>query len=156
MYMQLRASFTTQCQKGLYVIRRWIHQIIICQLCSGSSLFALQTIEAIVKEVGGDRVGLRLSPYNWDFNQCFEPDAESTIKLNVHLLKELNKFNLAYVHIVTARAAGAVACLACYAHQLHQWQAASLASDILLGKDRVEGGELANVTLSLDALQAIR
>lgn len=75
---------------------------------------SLQTIEAIVKEVGGEKVGLRLSPYSWDFGQCYEPDAESTIKLNVHLLKELNKFNLAYVHIVTARAAGAgLSCCPC-------------------------------------------
>ncbi len=68
----------------------------------------LQTIEAVVKEVGsGGKVGLRLSPYNWDFNDCYELDGvDATIELNVHLLKELNKFNLAYVHIVTARAAG--------------------------------------------------
>lgn len=66
----------------------------------------LQTLEAVAKAVGGDRVGLRLSPYNWEFNDCREPDAESTIALNTYLLKELNKLGLAYVHIVTARAAG--------------------------------------------------
>ena len=66
----------------------------------------MQTIEAIVKELGGDRVGLRLSPYSWEFNECYETDADATIALNVHLLKELNRFNLAYVHIVTARASG--------------------------------------------------
>ena len=66
----------------------------------------MQTIEAIVKEVGGDRVGLRVSPYSWDFGECYEPDAESTIKLHVHLFKELNRFNLAYMHIVTARTSG--------------------------------------------------
>ena len=69
-------------------------------------LTVLQTIGAIVKEIGGDRVGLRLSPYNWDFNDCYEPDAEATVALNTYLLKELNKFNLAYAHIVSARAAG--------------------------------------------------
>ena len=84
--------------------------------CKARGVF-LQTIAAVVKEVGGERVGIRISPYNWDFNECYEPDAESTIKLNVHLLKELNKFNLAYVHIVTARAAGVLDCLA----TLHIW-----------------------------------
>ena len=68
----------------------------------------LQTIEAIVKEVGSSgKVGLRLSPYSWEFNECYELDGvDATIALNVHLLKELNKFNLAYVHIVSARIAG--------------------------------------------------
>ena len=69
----------------------------------------LQTLEAVVKEVGsGSKVGLRLSPYSWEFNDCYELEGvDATIALNVHLLKELNKFNLAYVHIVTARVAGA-------------------------------------------------
>ena len=69
----------------------------------------LQTLEAIIKEVGtSGKVGLRLSPYNWDFNDCYELDGvDATIALNVHLLKELNKFNLAYVHIISARVVGA-------------------------------------------------
>ena len=69
----------------------------------------LQTIEAIVKEVGSSgKVVLRLSPYSWDFNECYELEGvEATIALNVHLLKELNKFNLAYVHIISARIGGA-------------------------------------------------
>lgn len=66
----------------------------------------LQTIDAMVKEVGADKVGIRLSPYNWEFQDCHEPDVESTIELNAYLLKELNRYNLAYAHIVTARAAG--------------------------------------------------
>lgn len=59
-----------------------------------------------MKEVGADKVGIRLSPYNWDFQDCHEPDVESTVELNVHLLKEINKLNIAYVHIVSSRAAG--------------------------------------------------
>ena len=66
----------------------------------------MQVIEAVVKEIGGDRVGLRLSPYSVDFLDCMEPDVESTVKLNAYLLEQLNKFNLAYVHIVSARTAG--------------------------------------------------
>ena len=61
----------------------------------------------MVREIGGDRVGIRLSPYNWDFQNCHEPDVESTVELNVYLLKQINKFNIAYVHIVSSRAAGA-------------------------------------------------
>lgn len=69
--------------------------------------FALETVEAVVREVGSGKVGLRLSPYSWEFNECYELDGvDATIALNVYLLKELNKFNLAYVHIVSARIAG--------------------------------------------------
>ena len=62
----------------------------------------------MVEEVGsGGKVGLRLSPYNWEFNECFEVDGvDATIALNVHLLKELNKYDLAYAHIISARIAG--------------------------------------------------
>lgn len=64
-------------------------------------------MEAVVKEVGSSgKVGLRLSPYSTEFNDCSEPDVNSTISLNVHLLEKLNAYNLAYVHIVTARADG--------------------------------------------------
>ena len=64
-------------------------------------------MEAVVKEVGDSgRVGLRLSPFSRIYNDCKEPDVDSTLALNTHLLEQLNKFNLAYVHIVTARADG--------------------------------------------------
>ena len=68
----------------------------------------LQTVEAVVKEVGDSKkVGVRLSPYNWEFNECYELDGvDATIALNVHLLKELNKFDLAYAHICSARIVG--------------------------------------------------
>ena len=56
--------------------------------------------------VGAERVGLRLSPYSWEFLNAREPDVESTIKLNVHLLEQLNKHGLLYVHIVASRAEG--------------------------------------------------
>ena len=66
----------------------------------------LQTVKAVVEAVGNsDRVGIRLSPYS-DFNDAYEESTEDTIALNVYLLEQLNKFNLAYAHIVSARAAG--------------------------------------------------
>lgn len=71
-----------------------------------SSVAGSQVTEAVAKAIGSEKVGVRLSPYSWEFNDCKEPDVDSTIALNVHLLKELNKLNLAYVHIVSARAEG--------------------------------------------------
>lgn len=71
-----------------------------------NTLIDLQVVEAVVKEVGSGKVGLRLSPYSTEFNDCSEPDVDSTISLNVHLLEKLNSYSLAYVHIVTARADG--------------------------------------------------
>jgi hypothetical protein len=77
-------------------------------LASHLRILSPQTVEAVVREVGSGKVGLRLSPYSWEFNECYELDGvDATIALNVYLLKELNKFNLAYVHIVSARIAGA-------------------------------------------------
>lgn len=68
---------------------------------------AEQVVDGVVAAVGeSGRVGIRLSPFAWDFNDCREPDVAATVQLNVHLIKELNKRNLAYLHIVTARTEG--------------------------------------------------
>jgi hypothetical protein len=93
-----RRSGKSQKDKRYLKVRHWAKRI----MC-------LQTIEAVVKEVGsGGKVGLRLSPYSLEFNECYELDGvDATIALNVYLLKELNKLNLAYVHIVSARISGA-------------------------------------------------
>ena len=67
-----------------------------------------------MKEVGsGSKVGVRLSPCSWEYNECYDLDGvDATIALHVHLLKELNQFNLAYVHIVSSRIAGMLSIIA--------------------------------------------
>ena len=66
-----------------------------------------QVVKAVVDAAGDSRrVGIRLSPYAKQFNDCREPDVDSMIALTSHLLEQLDKLNLAYVHIVTSRAEG--------------------------------------------------
>ena len=56
--------------------------------------FALEIVKRIVDEFGGERVGIRLSPGAY-FNLEHTDGDEVTFK---ELLKELEKYNLAYVH----------------------------------------------------------
>ncbi|GAX72547.1 hypothetical protein CEUSTIGMA_g3.t1 [Chlamydomonas eustigma] len=64
--------------------------------------FALEIVEAVVNEVGADRVGIRVNPHN-KFLDCTGSDP---VIQHGYLLKELNKFNLAYVHAVEPRVIG--------------------------------------------------
>lgn len=61
--------------------------------------FCLEVLKAVVEEVGSDVVGIRLSPFT-EFYGAYESDP---YPLYNYLLKELNKFNLLYVHMVEPR-----------------------------------------------------
>ena len=65
-----------------------------------------QVVAAVTAAIGSGKVGVRLSPYAWKFNSCHDPDVASTVASTTCLLKQLNKFKLAYVHILSARADG--------------------------------------------------
>jgi len=56
--------------------------------------FTLKIIEGIIKEIGNQRVGLRLSPSAYFNLDSDERDGE----VFKYLLNELNKFNIAYLH----------------------------------------------------------
>jgi len=60
--------------------------------------FLLEVTEAIVTVWGVERVGIRLSP-SGTFNDMTDSDPEAFF---VYLLGELNRFGLAYLHIVDA------------------------------------------------------
>jgi N-ethylmaleimide reductase len=70
----------------------------------GRARFALEVAAAAVKAIGGDRVGIRFSPYG-AFNEMVA-DAE-TDALYVHLARELSKLGLVYIHIVDHSSMGA-------------------------------------------------
>jgi 2,4-dienoyl-CoA reductase-like NADH-dependent reductase (Old Yellow Enzyme family) len=56
----------------------------------------LEVVAAVTEAVGADRVGLRLAPFN-----SFLDAVDSTpYDTNDYLIKELNKFGLAYLHLV--------------------------------------------------------
>ena len=59
--------------------------------------FLFEVLDAIIAEIGGERTGLRLSPGS-DFNDMKETDAH---ELYDYAVKELNKRELAYLHIGT-------------------------------------------------------
>lgn len=69
-------------------------------------IMQMQVVEAVGSAIGFERVGIRLSPWNWDFLDCKEPDVTSTIELNVYLLEQLSKTGILYVHLVSSRASG--------------------------------------------------
>jgi N-ethylmaleimide reductase len=62
------------------------------------SRFLFEIIEAIIKEIGADKVGLRLSP-SGTFNDMTDSDPQ---KHFTYICNELNKYKLAYLHIIDA------------------------------------------------------
>ncbi len=66
-------------------------------LVENRSRFLLEIVDAVVAEIGWERTGLRLSP-GGEFNDIKENDAE---ELYDYVIAELNKRNLAYLHIGT-------------------------------------------------------
>lgn len=68
------------------------------------SRFAIEVAKAVVAAVGADKVGIRLSPYS-DFQGMHMPDSELVPQFT-HVVTELRKLNLAYLHLTEARVAG--------------------------------------------------
>ncbi|KAF3340781.1 putative 12-oxophytodienoate reductase 11 [Carex littledalei] len=61
--------------------------------------FCLEIIQAIIDEIGADRVGVRLSPY-LDLLQCSDSNPNA---LALYMAKSLSKLNVAYLHPVEPR-----------------------------------------------------
>lgn len=61
--------------------------------------FALEVIEAVVNEIGHDRVGIRLSPFA-DYMDCWDSDPEA---LGLYMVESLNKYDIVYCHLVEPR-----------------------------------------------------
>nr|BAA12160.1 CPRD8 protein [Vigna unguiculata] len=59
----------------------------------------LEVVEAVVNEVGADRVGIRLSPFA-DFNDCGD---SNPLQLGLYMVNALNKYNILYCHMVEPR-----------------------------------------------------
>ncbi len=60
--------------------------------------FLMEVLEAVSAEIGSHRVGLRLSPLN-SFNSMREGDPEAWTR---YLASALNRFDLAYLHLMRA------------------------------------------------------
>ncbi|MED6125024.1 12-oxophytodienoate reductase 1 [Stylosanthes scabra] len=61
--------------------------------------FPLEVVEAVVNEIGAERVGIRLSPYT-DYADCGESNPEA---LGLYMVNALNKYGILYCHMVEPR-----------------------------------------------------
>ncbi|TKW20284.1 hypothetical protein SEVIR_4G076600v4 [Setaria viridis] len=62
--------------------------------------FAVEVVDAVVREVGANRVGMRLSPFI-DFMECVDSDP---VALGSHMVQQLNKHDgFLYCHMVEPR-----------------------------------------------------
>ncbi|CAI0556653.1 unnamed protein product [Linum tenue] len=61
--------------------------------------FALEIVAAVSKEIGADRVGIRLSPFA-DHGECGDSNPEA---LGLHMVQSLNKYGILYCHMVEPR-----------------------------------------------------
>lgn len=68
--------------------------------------FVLEVAAAVVKAIGRDKVGIRLSPYGAFNDMARYDEVEATY---VHLAQELNRLGLVYLHLVDHSAMGAPA-----------------------------------------------
>ncbi|MDI3397156.1 alkene reductase [Pseudomonas sp. V88_4] len=57
--------------------------------------FVLEVLAAMVDEIGGDRVGIKISP-EMNFNDIVDANPQETY---MHLVEQLRAFNLAYLHV---------------------------------------------------------
>jgi len=61
--------------------------------------FPLEVVEAVVNEIGADKVGIRLSP----FAEYVESGDSNPNALGLHMVNALNKYNILYCHMVEPR-----------------------------------------------------
>jgi N-ethylmaleimide reductase len=68
--------------------------------------FALEVVHQVATAIGKDRTGIRLSPYGVASDMPNYPEIDTTYD---YLSKELNKLDIAYIHLVDHSAMGAPA-----------------------------------------------
>ncbi|XP_074588137.1 putative 12-oxophytodienoate reductase 11 [Curcuma longa] len=61
--------------------------------------FALEVVEAVVDEIGADRVGIRLSPFA-NYSEAGDSNPQA---LGLYMVNALNKYGIAYCHMVEPR-----------------------------------------------------
>lgn len=64
--------------------------------------FCLEVVQAVTSAIGGDRTGIRLSPYN-AFQSMKMKDPRPQFQ---YVVRELKKYKLAYIHLVEPRVNG--------------------------------------------------
>ncbi|WP_416795420.1 alkene reductase [Ciceribacter azotifigens] len=64
--------------------------------------FALEVVEAVTKEIGGNRTGIRISPVT-PANDAFDPDPQPLFN---HLVERFAAFDLAFIHVIEGATGG--------------------------------------------------
>ncbi|KAJ8634142.1 hypothetical protein MRB53_027478 [Persea americana] len=64
--------------------------------------FAFEVVEAVINEIGSDKVGIRLSPFA-DFMDSADSNPQA---LGLYMAESLNKYGIAYCHMVEPRVNG--------------------------------------------------
>jgi len=59
----------------------------------------LEVVEAVVDEIGAERVGIRLSPFA-EYAECADSDPK---QLGLYMVNALNKYDIVYCHMVEPR-----------------------------------------------------
>ncbi|KAG6406378.1 hypothetical protein SASPL_133978 [Salvia splendens] len=101
--------------------------------------FALEVVEALIHEIGAERVGMRLSPYS-DFNEAGDSDPD---RLGLYMANALSKLDLVYLHAIEPRAVGSTVIEGCADGQLLPMRKAFKNTFITAGGfDRTTGSEV--------------
>jgi len=58
--------------------------------------FVLEIVEAVVNEIGAERVGIKLSPFS-DFEECGDSNPKA---LGLYMVNALNRYGILYCHMV--------------------------------------------------------
>jgi N-ethylmaleimide reductase len=66
--------------------------------------FVLEIVEAVAKEIGKDKTGIRLSPYGVASDMPHYPEIDQTYE---YLAKQLNNIGILYIHLVDHSSMGA-------------------------------------------------
>ena len=108
-------------------------------ICGGSlenrCRFALEVVEAIIKEIGADRVGFRISPYA-DYMEAGDSNPEA---LGVYMAKSLSKYGILYFHAVEPRMINVEEKECCHENLLSMRKAFKGTFIVAGGYDREEG-----------------
>jgi N-ethylmaleimide reductase len=68
------------------------------------SRFVIEVVTAVAEAIGGDKTGIRLSPYGVASDMPYYPEIDATY---AYLSEQLNKTGIEYIHIVDHSAMGA-------------------------------------------------
>ncbi|CAI9115119.1 OLC1v1015955C1 [Oldenlandia corymbosa var. corymbosa] len=99
--------------------------------------FALQIVDAVCNAIGADRVGIRLAPFT-DYNEAVD---SNPLALGLYMVEALNKYKLAYCHMIEPRLASVFEKSKC-AHSLLPLRNAYEGTFIAAGGyDREEGNK---------------